>query len=62
MSFHFLRPALLVAALAAGSVSAQPPAETPTTDAATYALSPVAMAFADDLAQRRGLDPQWVRQ
>ena len=62
MSFHFLRPALLVAALAAGSVSAQPPAETPTTDATTYALSPVAMAFADDLAQRRGLDPQWVRQ
>ena len=27
-----------------------------------YAQSPVAMAFAEDLAQRRGLDVQWVRQ
>ena len=27
-----------------------------------YAQLPAAMAFADDLAQRRGLDVQWVRQ
>src|SRR5690606_31033356 len=27
-----------------------------------YAGQPAAMAFADDLAERRGLDPAWVRQ
>ena len=27
-----------------------------------YGDSPAAMAFADDLAERRGLDPAWVRQ
>ncbi|MBT9551934.1 MAG: lytic murein transglycosylase B [Hydrogenophaga sp.] len=43
---------------------------TPTTDSAppapiavtSYGTSPAAMAFADDLAQRRGLDADWVRQ
>ncbi len=28
----------------------------------SYSQSPAAMAFADDLASRRGLDPAWVRQ
>ncbi|MDQ7742824.1 lytic murein transglycosylase B [Hydrogenophaga pseudoflava] len=40
-----------------------PPADTPpATDLTVYAQSPAAMAFADDLARRRGLDPQWVRE
>ena len=38
---------------------AAPTAPVPVT---AYALSPSAMAFADDLAQRRGMDPAWVRQ
>lgn len=53
--------------LAAEPRPAAPPpvAPAPTPPAAeitVYAESPVAMAFADDLAQRRGLDPQWVRE
>jgi membrane-bound lytic murein transglycosylase B len=34
----------------------------PATEVSVYAQLPAAMAFADDLAQRRGLDVQWVRQ
>ena len=53
--------------LAAEPRPAAPPpvAPAPTPPAAeitVYAESPAAMAFADDLAQRRGLDPQWVRE
>lgn len=39
-----------------------PVAPPPAVDITVYAQSPVAMAFADDLAQRRGLDPLWVRE
>lgn len=38
---------------------ATPPAAT---ELVVYAQSPAAMAFADDLAARRGLDPVWVRE
>lgn len=73
MSFFSLRPTLLVLALTGANAHAQPPAESPpgavlapapgaATASDAYAQSPAAMAFAEDLAQRRGLDPQWVRQ
>ena len=39
-----------------------PSAATPSPEVSVYGQSVVAMAFADDLAQRRGLDAQWVRQ
>jgi membrane-bound lytic murein transglycosylase B len=39
-----------------GQKTGQPPAPM------RYGESPVAMAFADDLAQRRDLDPAWVRE
>jgi membrane-bound lytic murein transglycosylase B len=58
---------LLSLALGATTVHAQTPLDTPAVPApaaeiAVYAQSPAAMAFADDLAQRRGLDALWVRE
>jgi membrane-bound lytic murein transglycosylase B len=55
------------APLPAATAPAEPPpaapaATPPTADVTVYAESPAAMAFADDLAQRRGLDPLWVRE
>jgi membrane-bound lytic murein transglycosylase B len=44
------------------SLAAPSSATTSSTEIAVYAQSAIAMAFADDLAQRRGLDAQWVRQ
>jgi membrane-bound lytic murein transglycosylase B len=41
---------------------AQTEAPPTTAEVVIYAQSSLAMAFADDLAQRRGLDPDWVRQ
>lgn len=53
--------------LPAATAPAEPPpaapaATPPAADITVYAESPAAMAFADDLAQRRGLDPLWVRE
>ncbi|MGM9425425.1 lytic murein transglycosylase B [Hydrogenophaga sp. MI9] len=53
---------VLFAPLAQASGDTPPATATATTEIAVYAQSPVAMAFAEDLAQRRGLDVQWVRQ
>ncbi|MFC3683290.1 lytic murein transglycosylase B [Hydrogenophaga luteola] len=55
------------APLPAATAPAEPPpaapaATPPAADITVYAESPAAMAFADDLAQRRGLDPLWVRE
>ncbi len=62
------RPALILSALLATLVlspvhAAQPrKAETrPAPAPFSYSQSPAAMAFADDLASRRDLDPAWVR-
>lgn len=44
------------------SVPVAPPVAAPAPEVGVYGQSVVAMAFADDLAQRRGLDAQWVRQ
>lgn len=52
-------PAALPADVPPPAAPAAPP---PAVDITVYAQSPVAMAFADDLAQRRGLDPLWVRE
>jgi membrane-bound lytic murein transglycosylase B len=46
----------LLAVGATAQKTGQPPAPM------RYAESPAAMAFADDLAQRRDLDPAWVRE
>ena len=66
---HPIFPRLLAVALALVTSAAQafgePPSTAPTpapAEVSVYAQSPVAMAFAEDLAQRRGLDVQWVRQ
>jgi membrane-bound lytic murein transglycosylase B len=63
---------LLIAACASGSWAAAPKDPKPRKPARAasstqeqlqrYADRPEAMAFADDLASRRDLDPQWVRQ
>ncbi len=75
--FHsrFLKQAALLAALAfaftlststwaqgSGSPSKSRPAARPAPAPFFYAQSETAMAFATDLAQRRNLDPAWVRQ
>ncbi len=62
----------LIAACASGTWAAGPKDPKPRKSAARpaitqeqappYAERPEAMAFADDLASRRDLDPQWVRQ
>jgi len=65
-----LRSLLTAAALATFAVgglsahAAQPRKAEPRATPApfSYSQSPAAMAFADDLASRRGLDPAWVRQ
>lgn len=51
-----------VAPSPAEPLPAPPAATPPAAELTVYAQSPAAMAFADDLAQRRGLDPQWVRE
>ncbi|MGC4365032.1 lytic murein transglycosylase B [Hydrogenophaga sp. R2] len=58
---------LLTAAVCLGGLSAhaaQPRKAEPRPASApfSYSQSPAAMAFADDLASRRDLDPAWVRQ
>ena len=63
---RLLTAALTVAALSAHA-DGDPPTSpalpfTPTAEVSLYAQLPAAMAFADDLAQRRGLDAGWVRQ
>ena len=62
------RPALILSALLAALAfppvqAAQPRKAEPRPAPAlfSYSQSPAAMAFADDLAQRRNLDPAWVR-
>ncbi|MGS5086461.1 lytic murein transglycosylase B [Hydrogenophaga sp. A37] len=51
----------LLSPSAQAASSADSAAPTPIT-VMSYETSPAAMAFADDLAQRRGLDAAWVRQ
>lgn len=62
----WLHPLLLGAACACASAMAhsQGTSTGPASanDISAYALSPLAMAFADDVADRGGLDPAWVRQ
>lgn len=62
------RPALILSALLAtlvlSPVHAAPPRKAeprPAPAPFSYSQSPAAMAFADDLASRRDLDPAWVR-
>lgn len=59
-----LSAAMALAALPAGAQTTTESAKAaaPGVDITFYAESPQAMAFADDLAQRRGLDPVWVRE
>ena len=67
---RLLTVSLTVAALSAHADGDPPPspafpaapAAAPTAEVSVYAQLPAAMAFADDLAQRRGLDVGWVRQ
>lgn len=53
---------LPVAPLPVAPQPVAPVASPPAAEITAYAQSPAAMAFADDLAQRRGLDPLWVRE
>ncbi|MFP8777462.1 lytic murein transglycosylase B [Hydrogenophaga sp. RWCD_12] len=53
---------LVLLAPLAQATGETPSVATAPADVSVYAQSPVAMAFAEDLAQRRGLDVQWVRQ
>lgn len=54
-------PALLPALAQTGSAAKVRPAAPPAADTFFYRDSPAAMAFAADMAARRGLDPDWVR-
>ena len=65
-----LKVAIVLIAAIAGAACANPAkplkkkvvARVEQTQGASYATRPDAMAFADDLASRRNLDPQWVRE
>ena len=65
-----LKIAIVLIAALAGAACANPSkplkkkvvARVEQTQGASYATRPDAMAFADDLASRRNLDPQWVRE
>ncbi|MFP5467683.1 MAG: lytic murein transglycosylase B [Gammaproteobacteria bacterium] len=57
----FLRRCLFALALLTGAFALALTPATATVEGPAYDQHPVAMAFADDLALRRNLDPSWVR-
>jgi len=65
-AFALLSSSALALCLSAGALAQSPakarPAASAKAPAYSYAQSATAMAFAADLAERRNLDPAWVRQ
>lgn len=57
----FLRLSLCAMLLLPGAATLARAPSPPVTEGATYDQHPAAMAFATDLAERRNLDPSWVR-